>query len=253
MRGMKPLWTIVRLVTVWGCVLAGAVPRLAADLAEDLARISVEAAGGAKAHAALHSFRATGFTRVGDKKVDFFLYAARPRSVRIETLGEKGSLVRAFDGVHAPWKKDDPLQPPRRLARGEEKDFILDADFDNPLYDYQARRISLDYAGETTVGGKVCQKLLATVRFTDVLTLYLDDETHLLVRRDQTKRMGGKSVVVETHYSDFKKVAGVRLPRRIRIEVEGRVLNETVIENYEVNPALPAGFFAPPAKDWPKL
>ena len=61
MRGMKPLWTIVRLVTVWGCVLAGAVPRLAADLAEDLARISVEAAGGAKAHAALHSFRATGF------------------------------------------------------------------------------------------------------------------------------------------------------------------------------------------------
>ena len=253
MRGMKRLWKTVRLAFVCGCVFAGAAPRLAADLAADLARISVEAEGGAKAHAALRSFRASGFTRLGDKKVDFFLYAARPRCVRVETLGEKGSLVRAFDGVYAPWKKDDPVRPPRRLGQAEEKDFILDADFDNPLYDYRARQISLDYAGETTIDGKVYQKLLATVRFTDVLTLYLDDETHLLVRRDQTKRVGGRTAVVETHYSDFKKVAGVKLPCRIRIEIEGHLLDETVIENYEVNPTLPADFFSPPAKDWPKL
>lgn len=252
MRGMKRLWKTVRLAAVCGCVFAGTASRLAADLAEDLARISVEEAGGTKAHAALHSLKATGVTKVGDKEVRFILYAARPRSVRIETLGEKGSLVRAFDGVHAPWKKDEPLQPPRRLERGEEKDFMLDADFDNPLYDHRARQISLDYAGEATSDGRVCQKLLATLRFTDVLTLYVDDETHLLVRRDQIKRVGGRSAVVETHYEDFRKVAGVRLPRRIRTQVEGRVLHETVIEDYDANPELPADFFTPPAKDWPK-
>lgn len=243
----------MRLVAICGWVIAGGAARLAADLAEDLARISVEAAGGAKAHAALRSWRATGVTKVGGVEVGFILYAARPRSVRIETIGEKGSLVRAFDGVHVPWKKDDPLQPPRRLGRAEEREFMLDADFDNPLHDYRARRISLDYAGEETIKGRVYQKLLATVRFTDVLTLYIDDDSHLLARRDETRRIDGKSVVVETYYSSFKKIAGVRLPRRIRTEVAGRVLNETVIEDYVANPKLPGDFFEPPAKDWPRL
>ncbi|MBC8010191.1 MAG: hypothetical protein H7067_08840 [Burkholderiales bacterium] len=228
-----------------------ATSRLSADLAADLAQVSVEKTGGTEAHAALKSFRATGSTKVGDKQIEFILYAARPRSVRIETVGEKGSLVRSFDGVHAPWKKDDPAQPPRRLGRAEEKDFILDADFDSPLYDYQARKISLDHAGTVVIEGKTYHKLLANLRFTDLVTLYLDAETMLLVRRDVRKSVRGQAVVLETHYGDFTEVEGVRLPRRIRTQVEGRVLHETVIEDYRANPSLPADFFAPPAKNWP--
>ncbi len=243
---------LLRLAWVGAVMVAGgATPRLAADLADDLARISVEAAGGAQAHAALRGFRATGVTRVEGREVSFILYAARPRSVRIETLGEKGSLVRAFDGVHAPWKKDDPLQPPRRLARAEEKDFILDADFDSPLYDHEARQISLDHAGEVSVGGRTYDALLATIRFTDSAKLYLDAETGLLARRDLVKLARGRRVVVETHYSGYRQVAGVRLPTRIRTEVDGRILHETVIEDYEPNPRLPKDFFAPPASEWP--
>lgn len=229
---------------------AGAL-RLAADLAGDIARVSVEAAGGPRAHSALHSFRAEGVTLVGEAEVAFILYAARPRGVRIETLGEKTSLVRAYDGAHAPWKKDDAAKPPRRLGRREERDFMLEADFDQPLFDYQARQISLDYGGEGTVEGRPCLKLLATVRFTEVLTLYIDSESHLLVRRDREEQRDGKTVVVETHYADYKKVAGVRLPRRIRTLADGRLLHETRIKDYDANPDLPADFFSPPVADWP--
>lgn len=252
-RMISRLWKILRCVAVCGVLSGVASSRLAADLAADLAQISVENTGGAKAHASLKSFRATGVTKVGDKKIEFILYAARPRSVRIETVGEKGSLVRAFDGVLAPWKKDDPAQPPRRLGRAEEKDFILDADFDSPLYDYTARKISLDHAGTVVIDGKTHHKLLATLRFTDLVTLYLDAETMLLVRRDVRKSVRGQAAVFETHYGDFTKVNGVLLPRRIRSQVEGRVLHETVIEEYWANPPLSADFFAPPSKNWPKF
>jgi hypothetical protein len=231
---------------------AAGAGRLAADLADDVAQVSIEAAGGAKAHAALRSFKAEGVTVLGGKEVEFILYAARPRSVRIETLGEKTSLVRAYDGVHAPWKKDDPTKPPRRLGRQEEHDFLLESDFDQPLFDYEARKISLDYAGEAQVDGRPCLKLLATVRFADVMTLYIDDETHLLVRRDREERRGGKTIRLETHYSDFKKVAGVRLPRRIRTLADGVLLHETRIKDYDANPDLPADFFRPPVRDWPR-
>lgn len=233
--------------------LSVGAPRLAADLAADLARIGLEAAGGLEAHRALHAFKATGVTTVGDKAIPFVIHAARPRCVRVETLGETGSLVRAFDGVHAPWKKDDPRLPPRPLGREEAKDFLLDADFDTPLFDPRARGISLDYAGEVAIEGRVYHKILASMRLTDLVMLYLDAETHLLVRRDTTKMVRGRPVVVEMHYNDFRQVSGVSLPGRIRTQVDGRVLTDTVIEDYEPNPELPRDFFAPPVKDWPRL
>jgi hypothetical protein len=250
-RMISRLWKTVRTMIAGGLVFGGvATTRLFADLAADLARISVEAAGGIEAHAALKSFRATGVTKVGDKEIGFTLYAARPRSVRIETAGEKGSLVRSFDGVRAPWKLDALGQAPRRLGRAEELDFILDADFDNPLHDHEARKISLDHGGTVEVEGRACHKLLATVRFTEVVTLYIDAETLLLVRRDVRQNVR-RSAVLETYYSDFTEVGGVRLPRRIRTQVDGHVLYETMIREYRANPPLPADFFAPPAKDWP--
>lgn len=130
---------------------------------------------------------------------------------------------------------------------------MLDADFDNPLHDYARRGISLDYAGEAVVDGRPCQKLLAVLRHTDVVTFYVDDETRLVTRRDQTKKVRGHEVVIETHYSEFKAAAGVLLPRRIRSVVEGRVLNDTRIESLEANPPLPPDFFGPLVDDWPKL
>ncbi|MEN9841681.1 MAG: hypothetical protein RL376_1481 [Verrucomicrobiota bacterium] len=248
MRSLRRL-----LGLAWALAGLGWVATLArADLAADLARIATEAAGGSQAQAALASWRAVGVTRIGDQEVPFILYAARPRSVRIETLGETGSLVRAFDGVHAPWKKTDARRPPERLGREEERLFVQEAEFDSPLFNYEQRRISLDYAGEAVLGGVTYQSLLATLNFTEVTTLYLDDATHRLTRREARRRVGGREVKMVTFYEDFRTVAGVLLPHRIRVEVEGRVLHESVIKNYDANPTLPEDFFAPPDKDWPK-
>lgn len=234
-------------------VLCAGTARLTADLAADLARISVEAAGGAAAHEALRGLRAVGVTRVGEREASFILYAERPARLRVESLGPNGSLVRAGDGVHAPWRKDAPRSPPRRLGREEEREFLFDADFDQPLHDFARRGISLDFAGDAVIDGRRVQKILAVVRFTEVVTLYIDEETRLLVRRDQTRRVRGRETVIETHYSDFRPLAGVVLPWRVKTVADGRVLTETIIETMDANPPLPAGFFAPPAADWPKL
>ena len=240
----------------FACALAvSAGPaRLAADLAADIARVSVEAAGGAKAHAALRSFRAVGVTRVGEREASFILHAARPNLLRIEALGEKGNLVRGFDGVHAPWMRVGLLGPPKRLGEEAEREFLREADFEQPLYDWERRGVSLDFAGEAVVDGRPCQKLLAVFKHTQLVTLYVDSETQLVVRRDETRRLkSGREIVVETHYSDFRETAGVLLPRRLRTIIGGELANETIIEAINPNPELPAGFFSPPATDWPKL
>lgn len=237
------------------CVLlaAAGAGRAVADLAADLARVSVEAAGGAKAHEALRSFRAVGTTRVGEQEVSFILHAARPDRLRVEVLGDKGNLVRAFDGVHAPWKRSGLLGPPERLAPGEELEFLRETDYEQPLHEWERRGVGLDYAGEAVVDGRVCQKLLAVLGHTRTVTLYVDDETHLVTRRDERRRLrGGREIVVETHFSDFRETAGVLLPRRVRTIADGKLADDTRIEAINPNPDLPGDFFSPPAPDWPK-
>ncbi len=227
--------------------------RLAADLAADIARVSVEAAGGAKAHEALRSFRAVGTTRVGDKEASFILHAARPDRLRIETVGDKGNLIRAFDGVHAPWMRVGLLGPPKQLGEAEAREFLRETDYEQPLYDWERRGVSLDFAGEAIVDGRPCQKLLAVFQHTRGVTLYIDDATHLVVRRDETRRLrGGREVLIETRFDDFKETAGLLLPRRIRTIVDGTLTDDTRIEAINPNPDLPADFFSPPARDWPK-
>lgn len=223
-----------------------------ADLADDLARIATEASGGAKAIQSLASWRAVGETRIGERSIPFILYVARPRSVRIETVGEMGSLVRAFDGVHVPWKKTAALKPPLRLGPEEERLFVQEAEFDPPFFNYRARRISLDYAGETVISGRNFQTILATLNFSEVTKLYLDDKTHLLILREVLRKQEGREVRMVTLYSDYRSVAGVFLPHRIRVEAEGRLMHETVIESYDANPEIPEGFFSPPVDNWSK-
>lgn len=244
---------LARVLMLCSAFVAAALIPVRADLASDLARISVEAAGGVKAHEELHSFRAFGVTRVGDKEASFLLHAARPNRLRIETLGARGTLMRAFDGVHAPWKREGFVSPPRRLGEEEEREFLRETEFDQPLYDWERRGVSLDYAGEATVDGRLCYKLLAVFKLTQSVTLFLDAETHLIVRREETRRLkSGREIVVANVFSRFEPVAGVLLPRKIETIVDGELAYETQIQAIVPNPDLPADYFSPPAEEWPK-
>jgi hypothetical protein len=252
MEAMKWKWTQARpLVGLIASVVLG-VPSAGASYVEDVARVQLEAAGGQEAHAALRSLRATGVTRISGQELPFILYAARPRSVRIETIGATGTLVRAFDGVHAPWQKRELVGAPTRFARGTEDDFTAEAEFDSLFYDRKARGIELEEAGSAEVDGRPCLRLLATVRLTEAYTLYLDEETMMVVRRDQRKSQAGRTVVVETYYSEFRPVAGVMLPFRIRVQVGGKIASETEISEMIANPETPPDFFSPPVAGWPR-
>lgn len=242
----------LRLVVCLSFVVFGGVSAARADLAADVARIALEMAGGAEAHERLAGLRATGVTRVGEVEAPFILYTARPDRLRVETLGESGSLVRAYDGEHAPWKKDDALKLPRRLGREEELQFMRDAVFDQPYFKPAERGVSLDYAGRVESGGVIMHRLLATRSGGELEALFIDAASHRLVRRDVRAASVAGERVVELHYADFREVAGVLLPGRIRAVADGRVLHETVITDYVANPTLPPGFFAPPVADWPK-
>jgi len=233
-----------RLLLFVGMTLAATVR---ADQAVDLARLHVEAMGGAARIAKFSALQATGSVRVGDRTLRIGLVAQRPNRVRTIVQAEGYMLIQAYDGVNPPWQIDASAKSsePQLIGEAAAHDFINDAEFDDPLVSPPERGYAIDYAGTTEVKGKRIYRLLVTHRLTETFELELDGDTYFIIRRLSTRELAdGREVRLETRYGDFRPVAGVIVPFRIGVYVGDRLLNETVIESVEANPPLAAAVFS---------
>ena len=234
------LWLFV------GMVLTSAAR---ADQAVDLARLHTEAIGGAARVAQFSSLQATGTVRIGDRTMHVGLVAQRPNRVRTIAQAEGYMLIQAYDGVNPPWQIDASAKStePQTIGEAAARDFINDAEFDDPLVSPPERGYAIDYAGTAEVKGKRIYRLLVTHRLTETFELELDSDTYFIIRRLSTRVLAdGREIKLETRYADFRPVAGVIVPFRIGVYVGDRLVNETVLESVEANPPLASSVFSRP-------
>lgn len=219
---------------------------LRADFADDLARIHMEAIGGFKNLVMLKALRATGVTKIDGEELRFVMWAARPNLIRTETTLKERVLTQGWDGVNPPWLMDSKNGGILEMGAVAARAFDADAEFDDSLVLKGARRISVDYAGETEIDGKLVFKLLVTENFTESFVIYLDRSTYFIIRRDMEKPGAHGKEVVITEYKEFSPVNGVMLPHRIVQKVAGRVCYETLLEQIDANPPIKPGLFSRP-------
>ena len=221
-----------------------------ADQAAELARLHTEALGGAARIAQFSALQATGSVRIGERTLRMGLVAQRPNRVRTIVQAEGYMLIQAYDGVNPPWQIDANAKSPEPQVMGEAaaREFIGDAEFDDPLVSPSERGYAIDYAGTTEVSGRHGFRLLVTRRLTETFELELDGETYFILRRLSTRRLpDGREIKLDTRFADFRPVAGVIVPYRIAVYAGDRLLHETVLESVEANPPLAASVFSPPA------
>lgn len=237
------------------CVLLGAGLACgsvgAADPVAELARIHVEAIGGRQRVEALTALRATGHVGSGGKRVRFTLTAARPNRVRIETELGGRTLVQATDGTEPPWEFDTGSWPPRYQPMKENvaKTFVADAEFDDPLVAGATRGYTFDNGGEVQGDGKILRRILVTRNLTETFSVLIDPDTYLIVARvEQRTSAGGRQLQIVTHYKDFRPVEGVLLPHEITVALEGRVTQQTKIDQIIANPKLTPDTFTRPKR-----
>lgn len=220
-----------------------------ADFAQDLARVHVEAIGGAAKVEALTRLRAEGRVLIDGRKLGFTLWAERPNRVRIETKAEGLHLIQGYDGTGKPWKQAGPEALVQPMAEAEAAEFLPDAEFDDPLVNASERGYALDYAGRTSAADGSLLKILVTRRLSDSYLLYLDPVTYYLVRKERERVLpGGRRVVVVTRFDDYRPVAGVMFARRIVVMANERVLHETILSDVDGNPRLRDGWFSAPER-----
>jgi hypothetical protein len=228
------------------------VSGLRADaLADDIAAIHVEAIGGQERVNRLNSFRAAGRSALGEVEMDFQMWAARPRSIRIEVMMGNQTLIQGWDGGrNEPWIRGGPDGEVQPMPAKVRERFKSESDFDTPLVNAESRGFALEYAGEDEVGGRPVVKLLATRNLTDQSTLYLAADTYFIVRQDRTRiEPNGVRVETQTFYGDFRPVLGVIMPHRISSYEGERLISEVTLSWIEPNPPMEPGLFATPTDE----
>ncbi|MFI5335964.1 MAG: hypothetical protein ACHQ5A_04225 [Opitutales bacterium] len=233
-------------------LLIAAVPLRADEFGDVVAKQHAARAG--ERLAALQSYYAEGRTLINNEVVPFRLWAQRPDRLLVESATGERRVLQCFDGRHEPRISHTELAQaaPQAMSPGDRKDFVANADFDGPLVDYAAKGYTVDYAGENDVGGRKAAKLLLMSAQNDVLFLWVDAETHEIVKRAVFRiSRSGERRLVETYFSDFREVGGVLQPHRVETKIGDTTLYLMVVSKMEANSpqVTDERFAAPPG--WP--
>jgi predicted Zn-dependent peptidase len=162
-----------------------------------------------------------------------------PDKVRIELMSPMfGRIVQCYDGASG-WMQgpmgvlDMPPSEAKRLRNEAARD---GSQLLRALAAPGARPV---FAGEQEVEGRPAYAIDAG----DGTTLFIDKESHHLVRRDEKRAEG----TVSSFMGDYRLVGGVAIAHSVRTVASGEERVRLTIEKAEVNPELSGEAFTRPA------
>jgi hypothetical protein len=241
------------LVTLAGLALFAAP--LSAQTADEYIARYLKTVGGMDKIQAVQTLRRTGkFTGGGGFEAAIVQENKRPNKVREEFVLQGLTGVNAYDGTTGwkiePWqgKKD-----PEALSEEEMKSIVEDADFDEPLVNYQQKGNKVELVGMEQVEGTDAVKLKVTLASGDVRYYYLDTDYYVPIKIDMKRMIRGAEQEFETSLGDYKEVAGWYLPYAIETGVRGSPDKQKItFEKIEANVAIDDSRFAKPAASAPQ-
>ncbi len=221
--------------------------------ADEIITCYVRRIGGAERLRAVQSVRKSGrFYGGGGFEAVVTNEYRRPHEVREEFTFGGMTGVTAFDGKRGwkiePWSGKKDAEP---LGEDETKGIVEDAEFDDPLFDYQQRGNKVELIGTDEIEGTAVYKLRATLSSNgDVRTYYLDAESCVPIKYEVKRTVRGAERTFEVELGDYKEVQGVLFPFASAIGAKGSSSSEKqqyAWERITVNPGIDDERFAKPA------
>ncbi|MEJ7776905.1 MAG: hypothetical protein WKF52_05895 [Sphingomicrobium sp.] len=232
-------------------LLAGAAwPAAAQEMSADgLIARNLAARGGAEVLAAI---RAVGFKGRVIFPGDFELTYRELRSAgssRIDMAVQGMTLVQGYDGK-AGWRIN-PFQGRRDAERmsADEARAVADASLiEGPLLASRGDGSRVTYLGREDFDGTQAYKLKVSQKDGDEFVYWLDPDTFLEIKIDETRRVRGAERTTETELGDYEKIAGVYFPMSVESWSEGDSNNRqrVIIATGAANPAVDVAQFAEP-------
>jgi hypothetical protein len=231
---------------------SAAIPVSAQD-AHSLIAKNLEARGGAAALDAIQILSLEGRTIFpGDFELTYKEARARNGGaplLRYDLSVQGLDLVQSYDGRGA-WKIN-PFQGRKdaeRMSADESRQLADAASIEGPLLASRTDGSKVQYLGRDDFDGTLAYKLKVTQKDGDEFVYWLDPDTFLEIKVDETRRIRGSQQTSETELGDYEKVAGVYFPMSVESWSQGspNQRQRVIIASGTANGAVKADFFAEP-------
>lgn len=230
-----------------------ASPVIAQD-AQGLIAKNLEARGGAAALAAIKNVSFDGRTIfAGDFEVTYKETRARlgaGAGDRVDYGIQGLNITQAYDGRNG-WKIN-PLQGRKdaeKLSADEVRAMADAASVEGPLLAARTDGSRVAYLGRDDFDGTLAYKLKVTQKDGDEFVYWLDPDTYLEIKIDETRRIRGASQTTETELGDYEKIAGVYFPMSVESWPQGQSnqRQRTIIASGNANSGISDSIFAEPS------
>ena len=231
-----------------------AVPAGAQD-AQSLVAKNLEARGGAAALAAIKNLTFEGRTVFpGGFEVTYKEVHARTGTSAADRseFGLQGlNIVQAYDGHGGGWKVN-PLQGRKdaeKMSADEARSLADNALIEGPLLASRTDGSRVTYLGREDFDGTLAYKLKVSQKDGDEFVYWLDPDTYLEIKVEETRRIRGAEQTSEAELGDYEKVAGVYFPMSVESWPQNQDSNRsrTLIATGTANTAVPDDYFAEPS------
>jgi outer membrane lipoprotein-sorting protein len=217
----------------------------AQQTADEIVARVIQAKGGAEKLKSVQSMKVTGTLLAQGVSAPFTIWSKRPNMARQQTVRDGQAMVRAFDGSKA-WMM---IGPDAQELAGPQSQMTQDqAEFDSPLLDYKAKGHTIEFVGTETIGGSKVYHLKLTSKNGFVQQYFVDAETGLEKRTSVALDQGGQSVTLVTDLSDYRDVAGLKVPFSVKQSANGTPVTALTIDKVEVNAPIDDAIFKMPRK-----
>ena len=219
-------------------------------MGRELLERSVEALGGSEAFAAVKTFKQTAAVTIirpmGEMSIDVEQLISYPDKVKSTMRTPMGDIQLVMNGDQAwmvnPMGAVEPVSPQQRDSTREEiwRSLVF-------LYGrVNEEGLVVQHLGQEEIEGRTVETLLITPPGFSPFRLYLDAETMIPVKKAGQSMRNQGPVEGERMMSDYREVAGIKLPFKEMMTENGQPSGESVTQTIEINPEIPPDAFTAP-------
>ncbi len=209
----------------------------------------VKARGGYQKLFSVHSQRLTGTILFSPNEAGpFSITMERPFKMREEMIIQGKKIIRVLNGnsgwIVNPFSGKNETQA---LPVSIVENMRGASDIDGPLVDYQTKGNIVRLIGKDTVNGKIAYKLRVIQGKNIISYIYIDRASGLEVKWEGEIGDKGKKHMMQSIFSNYRKVDGVMYACKIVSSTPGTNAQQIIIiKKVEVNPKLNEKIFSKP-------
>jgi outer membrane lipoprotein-sorting protein len=231
-------------------------PLATAQTADSIVSRVFAARGGLEKIRSVNGERISGRIAFGEISGPFVVELKRPLKMHMQLTVQNMTLVRIYDGKSSGWANNpfSGKMNPEDMTEEDLKNIHEEADFDGPLVDSKQKGNKIELVGKEKLKVKDVWRVKLTTKNGDVRYYIYDADSFLLTKWEGKRRYGDKELPVETFFSDYREVNGLKFPFELDSgSSEADITQKITIENIELNPEInDAEFAKPPAPATPE-